>query len=324
MLASADLMDDVLRSLRISGSLLLRESYAPAWAVAIPGADKLGALMRVAPRSRVVAFHLVEFGHCELRPNGAERCTLTAGDLAICFGGMPHRLSLGKSVRAQDIATLLAGGVNTQRPEQGGVGTALLCGAFTFQHTRNNPLLDALPPVLRVKLSRPGSLHNLTGVAQLLAAELERAGFGQSFVVERLVEVLCAEAIRAHLKQSPENTVGWFRGIKDPVVGRALAAMHRHPGQDWTVPRLAAEVAISPSRFAARFTACLAESPMAFLAKWRMNIACRHLTTSHLSIDTIATDVGYDSVAAFNRAFKKHLGLPPATWRARAQAEPTT
>jgi AraC-like DNA-binding protein len=154
-----------------------------------------------------------------------------------------------------------------------------------------------------------------------MADEIERTAFGAGYIVERLLEILCAEAVRAHIETAPQQTVGWFRGIKDPVVGRAIKAIHLNPAEDWSIPRLAGAVAMSPSRFAARFSESLGESPMAYVAKWRMNVACRKLTASRIGVDQIAADVGYESVAAFNRAFKKHVGLPPAAWRSHHAAQ---
>ena len=130
--------------------------------------------------------------------------------------------------------------------------------------------------------------------------------------------MLCAEAVRAHIEGAPRYEIGWFRGIKDPVVGRAIKAIHLSPGENWSVQRLADEVSMSPSRFAARFSETLGDSPMAYVARWRMNVACQKLTSSTVGVGQIASDVGYESVAAFNRAFKKHVGLPPAAWRSRA------
>jgi len=177
-----------------------------------------------------------------------------------------------------------------------------------------------LPPILRVNLSRPGNLHNLSGIAHILANEIERSALGAGYIVERLLEVLCAEAVRAHIEVTPQQEVGWFKGIKDPVVGRAIKAIHLNPAEDWSVQRLAGKVSMSPSRFAARFSESLGESPMVYVAKWRMNVACRKLAASRIGVDQVAADVGYESVAAFNRAFKKHVGLPPAAWRTHQTA----
>ena len=314
-------LDDALGSLSVAGSLLLRETYAAPWAIAVPAAEPLRALLGQHDGVHVVAFHLVEFGHCELRPAKGEHVRLRAGEMAVCFGGGAHRVAVGNPARAQAVSALLAGEANARRPRGGRAeaDTALLCGAFFLRRSVLSPLLAALPPVMHATLTRPGSLHNLAGVARLLTEEIDRAASGSRYVVERLLEVLCAEVIRAHLESVPARQAGWFRGLRDPVAGRALAAVHAEPGHAWSVERLARQVSMSPSRFAARFAACVGESPMAYVAKWRMNVACRKLESSHEGIDRIAGEVGYESVAAFNRAFKKHVGLPPAAWRARAE-----
>lgn len=311
-------LDDLLRSLRISGSVLLRESYAMPWAVAVPKATDLVSMLGLSESVRVVAFHLVEFGHCEIKAERGDRMLLNAGDLAICFGGTAHRIALGKPPQTQAITSLISGGKNTQHPDVSGraANTSLLCGVFVVRHSEFNPLLAALPQMLHGTLTKTGQLHNLSGVARLLAEEIDRSGTGSGYVVERLLEVLYAEAVRAYV-ESTNQEVGWFRGIKDPVVGRAIAAIHASPGDNWSVVRLADTVSMSPSRFAARFSESVGDSTMAYLAKWRMNVACRYLTSSRAGMEKIAADVGYESVAAFIRAFKKHVGLPPASWRAR-------
>lgn len=317
-----DLLSSALRSLHVSGTLLLREVYSSPWAVAIPSADALLPLLDVKPGTRVVAFHLVEFGHCEVQTASGATEILQAGEMVICFGGEGHRIGQGEPSRVDTVQALLAGGPNLQHPDVTGrpASASLICGVFLLQHTEFNPLFAALPALMRASLSRPGELNNLSGIARLMLEEIESGVLGGGYVIERLLEVLCAQAIRAYLQSAPRHPVGWVRAIQDPVVGRAMAAIHAQPGSDWSVPRLAREVAMSPSRFAARFSDSLGDSPMAYVAKLRMNVACRLLTTSHSGIDQIATDVGYESAAAFNRAFKNHLGLAPGAWRAHAIA----
>lgn len=317
----SDVIDDVLRSLRISGSLLLRENYAPPWSIAIPHADRLAALLEVDAGVLVVAFHLVEFGHCEIKTKNGDVFLLTAGEMAICFGGDAHQLTQGKPSAIQSIEALLTGGPNLQRLDnkERNAGTVLLCGAFLLRDIAFNPLLAALPPILRATLSRPGAFHNLAGIARLIAEEIDRKPLVGGYIIERLLEVLCAEAVRAHVEVAPRDSIGWFRAINDPIVGRAIAAIHARPAADWSVPRLAAHVTMSPSRFTARFSEALGESPMAYVLQWRMNIACRQLSNTRQGIAQIADNVGYDSLAAFSRAFKKRVGESPAAWRARAQ-----
>ncbi|MBI3774654.1 MAG: AraC family transcriptional regulator [Gammaproteobacteria bacterium] len=310
-----DALSDALSSLRISGSLLLREDYAPPWAIAIPNAERLATLMAVKPGTRAVAFHMVEFGHCEITVAGGDPIVIAAGEMVVCFAGVAHRIAQGKRAKTVPVETLLGGGANESRPGALGRarGASLLCGVFLLGDTMLNPLFAALPPLLHASVSRPGEFHNLAGVARLLAQEIDRKPLGGGYVVERLLEVLCAEIIQAHVETG--SNAGWLRGIKDPVIGRALAAIHSRPGADWSVQRLAQRVAMSPSRFAASFAATLNESPMAYIAKWRMNLACRLLSGTPRTVSQIAAEVGYENVAAFNRAFKKHVGIPPATWR---------
>lgn len=312
-----DVLGNVLESMRITGSLLIDEAYALPWGVAIPANDALAKLLGVSKQVRVVAFHLVKFGHCELTVADSDPQVLTAGEMAICFGGAAHQLSQGSNPRCLPVTQFLNGGENPYSPETTArpPATALLCGVFMLQDTELNPLFAALPPVLRTTVTRVGELHNLAGVARLITDELTRHSFGGGYIVSRLLEVLCAEAIRSYIETGAQHDVGWCSGVKDTSVGRAIAAVHAQPGENWSVQRMAQLVAMSPSRFAARFSAALGESPMAYIAKWRMNVACRRLTNSQQSINQIANDLGYINLTAFNRAFKKLLGMPPAAWR---------
>jgi AraC-like DNA-binding protein len=223
------------------------------------------------------------------------------------------------------VGSLLAGGPNVQHPDLTGrpAAISLICGVFLLRDTQFNPLTNALPALVHANLARTGDLHNLSGVAHLLVEELRRTGTGGSYVAERLLEVLCAEAIRAHVETQGQEA-GWLRAIQDVTVGRALLAIHADPGIAWSVERLARLVAMSPSRFAARFSATMGHSPMAYVTRWRMNIACRKLAASRQPIAQIATEAGYDSPAAFNRAFRKLTGLGPAAWRKANAGEERT
>lgn len=315
--AISSVIDETLRSLRVTGSLLLREAYVPPWSIAIPESAKLATLLGIKPDVRVIGFHLVEFGHCELRLGSGDQILLRAGEIAICFGGGSHHLSQGQATRTQSIENLLSGNHNIRRPGavMDNTGAALLCGVFLLHDTAFSPLYAALPPLLHTTLSRPGELHNLSGVARLMADEIDRRTVGKGYVIERLLEVLCAEAIRAHIETVPGSTRNWLRGIKDPVVGRAIAAIHADPGDHWSVQRLASIVSMSPSRFSARFSEALGDAPMSYVTQWRMSLACRVLRTTRHGIDGVAAAVGYESPAAFSRAFKKQIGMSPAAWR---------
>jgi AraC-like DNA-binding protein len=323
MQSEFDVFSDALRSLRISGSVLLNEQYAAPWGVAIPSAERLRGLLQAGSRVRIVPFHFVQRGYIEITPEAGRNLIVEAGEIVICFGGVAHRITQGLSPRVQSVEALLGGGENPFRPEPGleQRGTSLLCGVFLMHDVDLNPLFEAMPPLVHVSAQRPGLLHDLPGVLARMAHEVGRQMPGGSYAVERLLELLCAEALRAHLEITPAQAHGWLGSLKDPVVGRAIGLIHARPGDDWSVKRLAERVALSPSRFAARFAESLGESPMAYVAKWRMNLAGRLLADSRQSIDEIAGRIGYENAAAFHRAFKRHTGVPPAAWRAQQAAD---
>lgn len=316
-------LDETLRSLKLVGNLLLCESYSAPWAISVPDTKRLEALLGVGKDVRVVAFHLVEYGRCDMQlGDGGQRIALLAGDIAMCFGGKAHRIGVGHTANAQAVADLLAGQPNCQNPTITGksADSSLICGVFLLHHTDLNPLLSALPEWVQTSVSKAGDMHNLSGVARLLAEEVKRSAGGSSYVTERLLEVLCVESVRAYVENFAVQDVGWFRGLKDPVVGRAIANIHQSPGDSWTVDKIAHDVALSPSRLAARFVEAMGLSPMAYVTQWRMNVACRKLTNSRLTVDQISSEVGYESPAAFNRAFKNRLGYSPAAWRSQRVA----
>ena len=312
----SDVLSDIMSSMRIAGSVLINEDYAPPWGVTIPDAERLRTVMKLGNDVRVVAFHFVKRGYIEVTPSGEDSVTVESGEMAICFGGLSHRVSQGKEKKSVSAEVLLTGGKNPFQPDARNKArsTSLMCGVFMLRNVELNPLFSSLPPVLHVSAQRPGRLHNLPGVLHWMSQEVAQTAPGGNYVIERLLEILCAEVLRAHLENSTTGS-GWFSGLKDPVVGRAISMIHSRPGEQWTVNRLAQGVAMSPSRFAARFTAALGDSPMAYVTKWRMNVAGRLLGESRQGVGEIAADVGYENVAAFTRAFKRHLGVPPATWR---------
>ena len=321
MSSSFDILSDVLDSLRICGSTLLRESYVAPWAIAVPEGGQLGQLMNVKPGARAVAFHLVERGHIELTTTTPEQSALVvnAGEMVICFNGSSHQIAQGSSHQVLKVEDVLGGAEIPFRcpPNEPGSSVICLCGVFYLHDTHLNPLFAALPPILKAPVSQTATFQNLWGVAHLIAQELEQHSPGSEFMVKRLLELLCAGAVRAYMAQLDSRESSWLTGLRDPIVGQALALIHAQPGHNWSIERLAQTVALSPSRFAARFKATLGESPMGYVSKWRIHVASRLLNSSEKNISTIAAEVGYENLAAFNRAFKRHLDVPPGVWRSR-------
>ncbi|ABW32169.1 AraC family transcriptional regulator [Acaryochloris marina] len=319
-----DILSDVLNSLDICGSLLLHESYTAPWAISVPGAQQLGKLLRVQTGTRAVAFHLVERGYIELTSPqlGVKPMVVEAGEMVICFSGSPHQISQGTEPPSISVEYVLSGGEIPFRCSADARSSSLLClcGIFYLRDTYLNPLFAALPPVLHAPVSQVESFQNLTGVASLIAKELDKPSAGSSFMVERLLELLCAGAVRSYMARLHPQDPSWLTGLRDPIISRALAKIHAQPGHDWSVDSLAQSVELSPSRFAARFKTTLGEGPMTYVSKWRLHIASRLLNRTEKNIYEIASDVGYDNLAAFTRAFKRYFGEPPGAWRTRHES----
>ncbi len=317
--SSDDALSQVLNAMRISGSILLKEEYKTPWSVSVPDSNTLNKLLKTNSNTRIAAFHLVEEGHIHIKLENGEDTLVEAGEIVVCFSGLGHTLYQGNGGKVIPFEEMMTGDNNNFQPDEDekSTCTSLVCGVFYLHDTVLNPLLAALPNILKIGVTNPNEYPRLFGVMNLLVKEFHTQASGNSYVVQRYLEILCAEAIRVHVDGLPKESTGWLSALKDPVVGRAIEVIHSRPGYNWSVKSLADEVTISPSRFAARFSSTLGESPMIYVTKWRMYIASRMLEGSKLSIDQIANDVGYESLAAFSRAFKRHVGLPPAAWRAR-------
>jgi AraC-like DNA-binding protein len=198
----------------------------------------------------------------------------------------------------------------------GGVERArVVCGFLGCDERPYNPLLAALPTVIHLQAAGP---HATTGwLGTLLNIAMKESGSarpGSENVLARLSEVMFVEAIRLYVETLPPGQTGWLAGLRDAVVGQALSALHARPSQSWTVARLAQLVGMSRSVFAERFTEMVGQPPMQYLALWRMQLASRLLIEGG-QVAAVADAVGYESEAAFSRAFKKLVGQPPATWR---------
>jgi AraC-like DNA-binding protein len=205
-----------------------------------------------------------------------------------------------------------------------GLATAkIVCGYLACDAKPFNPLLDNLPPVIRAgdpEGDDAGWLGQFIRLARIESAD-KRAG-GES-VLAKLSELMFIEVIRRYLAALPPEQAGWLAGLRDPFVGKALSLMHARPGHNWTIEELGKDVGLSRSVLAERFADLVGMPPMQYLANWRMQIAARHLSNGNTTMATIAAEIGYGSEAAFSRAFKKTVGVPPSAWRRRlAHDEP--
>jgi AraC-like DNA-binding protein len=322
MNAAADVLSDVLRAVRLTGAVFFDFELSSPWvAEAPPSSDIAASVMPGA--QRVIEYHLIARGACWAQMIGGEPVLVREGDVILFPQGDPHVLSSAPGMRATPDLSMFQRGA-TPLPlvyEMGGGGderARVVCCFLGLDERPYNPLLTALPRV--VHLSARGARGTAGWLGTLVNIAVTESGAGRpgrENVLARMSELMFVEMIRQHLEALPPAGKGWLAGLRDPVVGQALAAMHARPAFDWTVEWLARETGVSRSVFAERFTDMLGQPPMQYLALWRSQLASRLLAAGG-HVAEVAAAVGYESEAAFSRAFKKLVGRSPAAWRRTA------
>jgi transcriptional regulator GlxA family with amidase domain len=205
----------------------------------------------------------------------------------------------------------------------GGERTRIVCGFLGCDRFEGHPLASALPPILRFDTHQGNAGAWIRSSLEYAANEIAARRAGSEAVLAKMSELLFVEALRRYVEELPADNTGWLSGLKDPYVSRALSLLHGRVGREWTVDNLGREVGLSRSALADRFTRLIGDPPMRYLARWRIQLAAHELRNSNVPLARIAEQVGYESEAAFNRAFKRSYGLPPAAWRKnRPAAEP--
>ncbi len=322
---TADVLSDVLRAVHLTGVVFFDFELRAPWVAEAPPSRDIAA--RVVPGAqRVIEYHWIAKGTCWGHAVGDEPFRLGEGDLIVFPQGDAHVLSSAPGMRASPDLAMFAR-PSTPLPmfyELGAGGSdpsRVVCCFMGCDERPYNPLLAALPRVIHLPASGPESAIAWLG-ALLSAAARESRGQrpGSENVLARLSELLFVETIRRYLEALPPARDGWLAGLRDPVISRALGALHGAPAESWSVDRLAREVGLSRSLLAERFTAMVGQPPMQYLALWRMQLASLRLLEGQ-SVAAVADAVGYRSEAAFSRAFKKLVGEAPGTWRNAPRGE---
>ena len=316
---SADVLSDVLRSVRLTGAVYFDFDLSSPWVAEAPPSREIAATVMPGAQ-RVIEYHLIARGSCWGHVVGEPPIHLKEGDLIVFPQGDPHVLSSAPGMRASpDMSVFVR--PTTPLPlvyERGGGGperTRIVCCFLGCDERPFNPLLTALPRTIH--LSGAGNEPASGWLATLLNIAVRESGTaraGRDNILARMSELMFVEAIRRYLETLPPAQTGWLAGLRDPVVGQALAALHGEPATAWTVESLARAAGVSRSMLADRFAEMVGQPPMQYLALWRMQLASRRLLEGE-PVAGVAAAVGYESEAAFSRAFKKLLGEAPATWR---------
>jgi AraC family transcriptional regulator, alkane utilization regulator len=318
-----DALSDVLRVLRLTGAVFLHAEFTAPWcAVSISGHPSTGIF---STTDHVVFFHFVTEGRCRARlVAGGAPVELGAGDLILLPKDDTHVLGSDLHLAPVSAESLVRpappGGLMSIEHGGGGEATRFICGFLSCDKRLCRPVLDALPALVRIPFGDGVAIEWLSSLLRLGARESSAPRVGSDTVLAKLSELLFVEAIRRYVDTLPAEHSGWFAGLRDRFVGKALNLIHGQPGAAWTIEQLAAKVGLSRSALAQRFTDFVGQPPMQYLTRWRLTVAAQRLRTEAVALGTVAEQIGYESEAAFNRAFKREFGMPPAAWRRRAGA----
>ena len=321
---SADALSEVLAAVHLSGSIFFEVTAKSPWVAEAPPAARIAP--QVAPGAQhAIEYHVVTAGSCWISlvgDNATEPVKLNEGDIVVVPHGDPHVVSSAPGMRAEpNLEVYGKPGEHVAVPFQlqtGGDGpseTRLICGFFSCDVRPFNPLLESLPRFMRFGRDSLASHSLLDEFIRFATAEMGNKRAGSQSVLNRLSELMFVEIIRLYMDQLEGSNTGWLAGLRDPLVGRALTLLLARPSHAWTLEQLASEAAASRSVLADRFNDLVGYPPIQYLTRWRMQIAARRLMDPGARVAAVAHEVGYDSEAAFSRAFKKFVGRSPSQWR---------
>lgn len=316
--AVADTLSDVLRAVRLTGAIFFAIDATEPWITEAPPAQVVAP--HIMPGvEHVIEYHVVTAGSCWGGVVGEPAIRLQAGDIIVFPQGDPHVISSAPGMRAELDLSLHERAQHSPLPIAisidggGSERTQMICGFLGCDARPFNPLLATLPRVIHLRDGGGGSV--LRHLVELAVAESSVPKAGSDCVLSRVSELLFVEVVRRYVAALPAETVGWFAGLRDEQIGRALQRLHQQPARQWNLEELAKDVGVSRSVLAERFTYFVGIPPIQYLAKWRIQLAAGLLRTSNAGLAEIAERVGYGSEAALSRAFKRWVGVAPALYR---------
>ena len=315
-----DAFSEILSGVKLNGAVFFNAEFSAPWGFSVPPSERMSVANTLAPgAAHFLLYHLVVDGSAHVEMADGKSLELTSGDVVIFPNGDAHHMSskgmkppfpnygINDKIRARDLSPLHAGG--------GGKTSRFVCGYMTCDPHISRPILNGLPPVFKVNIRTDRSGQWLESSILHLVDEAISGRVGSEAMLAKLSEALFVDTLRRYVAELPEREKGWLTGARDPIVGKSLGLMHRRVAHPWTIASLADEVGISRSALVQRFTRYLSEPPMAYLTRWRLQLAARSLEKTSRGVAEIAGDVGYESEAAFNRAFKREFGRPPGQYR---------
>jgi AraC-like DNA-binding protein len=320
-----DALSEMLKVVRLESAFFYNAEFSAPWSFRSPSSCKLAPYIN-QPSGHVIVYHLLTEGKAYARVED-DRLALHPGDIVIFPHGDSHCLESGPSpytVNGEDeLQRIFSRGLKLSRVGGGGEITRFVCGYMVCEPRLSQVFLTGLPAVFKVNIREDQSGQWLENSIQYSIAGASVTGAGAQAVLAKLCETLFVETLRRYVVQLPERQTGWLAGARDPEVGKVLALMHAQPAARWTVAHLARQVGVSRSVLAERFRQYLGEPPVAYLTRWRLQMGAQMLNSTSYSVAEIASEVGYDSEQAFNRAFKRKFGNPPARYRNHSRTAAT-
>jgi AraC-like DNA-binding protein len=325
-----DAFSAVLSEVKLTGAVFFSAEFSAPWGFSTSEPKAMAA--KVAPgAAHLVLYHLVIEGGASIECADGATIELGPGDVVIFPRGDAHHMSSGKNttrpfpnygitskIQQRDLSPLRAGG--------GGEISRFVCGYLTCDPHLSQPILNGLPAVFKVNIRSDRSGHWLETSIMHLLDEAASERVGSEAMLAKLSEALFVDTLRRYVATLPEQQLGWLAGARDPIVGKSLALLHSRVAHPWTIANLADEVGISRSALVERFTRFITEPPMTYLTRWRLQLAVKSLEKTSRGVADIAANVGYESEAAFSRAFKREFGEPPGRYRSlyKERATPTS
>lgn len=329
---SQDTLSDVLRGVRLRGAVFFSISGNSEWAAEAPSTKELAPLLMHGV-DHVMEYHAVAQGSCWAGIPGGPSVQLFAGDVVMFPHGDAHVVSSAPGMRGDSDFSWFAGaqveplplrlaynGRNFMRsaPPDPDADATIVCGFLGCDLQPFNPLIAALPHLMHLRATEGDAW--IPKFTQQAVAESHARRPGGEAMLARMSELMFVDAVRRYADLLPAHSAGWLAGLRDRYVGRTLALIHERPAQDWTIDELGRSVGLSRSALHERFVHLIGMPPIHYLALWRVQAAARQLLDTRATVAAIALDVGYESEAAFARAFKRLVGMPPGAWRRERDA----
>ena len=318
-----DVLSEVLKVVKLQGAMFYNGEFSAPWSLRSPPSHTIAPYL--APGAEhVIIYHLVTEGRASVRLEDGTSLALGAGEIVVFPHGDPHVVENGSATKtvdmSQELTRIFCQGLKLSRLGGGGELTRFVCGYMACEPQLSQVFLSGLPSLFKVRIRDDASGRWLENSIRFSVNHTDSPRAGEDALLAKLSEVLFVETLRGYIGNLPPEQTGWLAGARDSVVGKTLTLMHRKPAYPWTLAALAKEVGVSRSVLAERFRYYLNDPPMAYLTRWRLQLGGEMLTSTDHSVAQIATEVGYESEAAFNRAFKREFTIPPARFRSRSRS----